>query len=96
MILLDTNVILEAMASGVPIVATRVGDVAELLGAGERGRVVAPGDLDAAVAAARDLLDHPQTCASLTGRALDYIQSHHSPAALKDRLQQLYSRTLAA
>jgi glycosyltransferase involved in cell wall biosynthesis len=38
-------VALEAMASGVAVVATRVGAMAELLGADERGFLVEPGDV---------------------------------------------------
>jgi glycosyltransferase involved in cell wall biosynthesis len=39
--------ILEAMASGVPVVATRVGSVAESVVEGVTGHLVAPGDVDA-------------------------------------------------
>lgn len=40
------NVLLEAMASGVPTVATPVGDVPNLVRDGETGRLVEPGDAD--------------------------------------------------
>ena len=48
-------VFLEAMAAGVPIVAARAGAVPELLGDGEFGTLVPPGD-DAALAAALEKL----------------------------------------
>jgi glycosyltransferase involved in cell wall biosynthesis len=38
------NFVLEAMAAGVPVVSTRAGAVPEILGEGERGRLVAVGD----------------------------------------------------
>lgn len=44
-------VILEAMAAGKPVVATRVGGVPELVLEGETGKLVAPRDPDAAAAA---------------------------------------------
>jgi glycosyltransferase involved in cell wall biosynthesis len=43
------NAVLEAMASGLPVVATDVGGTAELLDAGVEGYVVAAGDCDALV-----------------------------------------------
>jgi glycosyltransferase involved in cell wall biosynthesis len=89
------NVVLEAMASGVPVVATRVGDVTGLLGDGERGRLVGPGDLDGLVTAIGDLLGDPKTCACLARHAQAYVQSQHSHGALKDHLTKLYSLTLA-
>eukprot|EP01035_Chromulina_nebulosa_P031297 gene31297-41705_t len=50
---------LEAMASGVPVVATTVGAFPELVVEGETGSLVPPGDVDAMVAAVGTLLDDP-------------------------------------
>jgi glycosyltransferase involved in cell wall biosynthesis len=50
--------VLEAMAAGVPVVATRVGDLAGMLEDGGAGLLVEPGDVEAlAAAAARVLAD---------------------------------------
>jgi glycosyltransferase involved in cell wall biosynthesis len=89
------NVVLEAMASGVPVIATRVGDVPELLGEGSRGRVVAPGDIAGLVSATDELLSNPQLRAGLARQAQIHVQSEHSQIALKDHLENLYSLTLA-
>jgi glycosyltransferase involved in cell wall biosynthesis len=88
------NVVLEAMASGIPVVGTRVGDVPDLLGEGARGRLAAPGDLDGLVSAIGELLGDPQTRVRLADHALSYVQSQHSHTALKDHLTKLYSLTL--
>jgi glycosyltransferase involved in cell wall biosynthesis len=88
------NVVLEAMASGVPVVGTRVGDVPDLLGNGERGRLAERGDLDGLVSAIVELLGDPQTRAHLANHALAYVQSQRSHTALKDHLTKLYSLTL--
>jgi glycosyltransferase involved in cell wall biosynthesis len=90
------NVVLEAMASGVPIVATRVGDVPELLCEGERGCLATAGDVDGLVSAIGSLLENPETRARLAGDGCAYVQSQHSHTALKDHLAKLYSLTLAA
>lgn len=50
--------VLEAMAAGLPVVASRVGDVGELLD-DSCGRLVPPGDPDALVAALGPLLSDP-------------------------------------
>ena len=46
-----SNTILEAMATGLPVVATRVGGNTELVEGGVSGRLVAHGDTEAFVAA---------------------------------------------
>jgi len=51
-----SNTILEAMASGLPVVATRVGGLAEVVADGETGRLVAPGRPDQIAAAVLEVL----------------------------------------
>ena len=53
------TVILEAMASGVPVVSTPVGGVAEMLAAGSAGELVPERDPDALAARIHDLLFDP-------------------------------------
>ena len=50
---------LEAMASGVPVVATTVGAFSELVESGRTGTLIPPGDLDAMAEAAARWLDDP-------------------------------------
>jgi sugar transferase (PEP-CTERM/EpsH1 system associated) len=54
-----SNTILEAMASGLPVVATRVGGNVELVEEGRTGTLVPPGDAGALEAAVRRYLDDP-------------------------------------
>jgi len=54
------NTILEAMAAGVPVVATRVGGTAELVEDGVTGLLVPPGDPAALAKAIEQLLAEPQ------------------------------------
>jgi len=50
------TVLAEAMAAGTPVVATRVGGLAEVVEDGVTGRLVAPGDPDALAAAVLEVL----------------------------------------
>ena len=51
------NVLLEALASGCPTIATSVGHVPAIIRNGENGQLVAPGNASALAAAMRNLLD---------------------------------------
>ncbi len=89
------NVVLEAMASGLAVVGTRVGDVPDLLGEGARGRLVAAGDVAGLVSATEELLGDPQTRDHLAKQANLFVQSEHSQAGTEAYLSKLYSMVLA-
>jgi glycosyltransferase involved in cell wall biosynthesis len=79
----------EAMAAGVPCVATDVGDSAWIIGKG--GRVVRPGDADALAAAVRELLgmtDTARRALGLTGR--QRIVEHFSLTTTVRGYEELY------
>ncbi len=68
------QVILEASASGLPIVAAAAGGAPELVADGVSGLLVPPGDVSALAAALRALLDDPERRASLAARSLASAQ----------------------
>jgi glycosyltransferase involved in cell wall biosynthesis len=74
---------LEAMAAGVPVVATRVGALAELEG---DARLVAPGDVAALAEAALAVAADP----SARGRAVDAARRRAAPDVIAPRLAGLY------
>ncbi|HEX7088478.1 MAG TPA: glycosyltransferase [Vicinamibacterales bacterium] len=49
----------EALMAGVPVIASRIGGIPELIEDGRNGLLVAPGDSDALAAALRRLIDDP-------------------------------------
>ncbi len=74
------KVVIEAMAAGLPVVATRVGAVGAVLDGGVRGRLVPPGDPDALAGAIADLAADPLARATLRQRGLDYAAAHTAEA----------------
>jgi glycosyltransferase involved in cell wall biosynthesis len=59
------NVLLEAMAAGVPVVSTRLSAIPELVRDGENGLLVSPGDHEALASALARLLEDPGLAARL-------------------------------
>ena len=90
-----SNTIIEAMASGLPVVATRVGGNAELVAEGETGMLVPHEDPDAMAVAlqayvvARDLRVHH----GAAGRAS--VESRFSMKAMVDNYLMVYDEVLA-
>ena len=54
-------VLMEAMAAGLPVIATRIAGIPELVEDGIHGRLVPPGDTDALRAAIAEVLADPET-----------------------------------
>jgi len=89
------NVILEAMASGLPVVATRVGGVPEIVQHGVTGYLVDPGDENALAEALSILIGDCQLRREMGRRARRYVEENHSPQRLGAFLQELYEAALS-
>ena len=88
------NVVLEAMAAGLPIVATRVGSVADVCQHGEAGFLVAPEDETGLVEALVRLVRQPQLRREMGARARARAEEHYSLNQLPDLLTNLYRQAL--
>jgi len=86
--------LLEAMTAGVPIVATRVGGVPELVPAGT-GLLVAPGDPAALAAAIGRLLDDPALAREQADAARAHVERSGGADAMVSRTLALYAALLA-
>jgi glycosyltransferase involved in cell wall biosynthesis len=83
-------VLLEAMDAGIPVVATPVGGVPELVTNGETGLLVPPEDPDALAAALGRLLAEPDTARRLAAAAKARVDADFSEHAMCDRVLALY------
>lgn len=88
------NVILEALAAGVPAVATNVGGVGELLTDGITGYVVPPRDLSTLVDRVIGLLSDRGFRVVCGRRGREYVESHFSISGMVDNTVALYNRLL--
>jgi glycosyltransferase involved in cell wall biosynthesis len=78
------QVLLEAMASGLPIVATDVGGVAETVGYGERAVLIPPRDARAAAAAVERVAREGALRARLVESGIAYARSHSMEASVEE------------
>jgi glycosyltransferase involved in cell wall biosynthesis len=88
--------VLEAMAAGLPVVATRVGGVPELVVDGETGLLVPPADPRALAAALQRLLDEPELRARLGAAGRARVEKQFALDSFLDAHLDLYRRALEA
>lgn len=88
------NVVLEAMASGLPVVATKVGGVPEVVQDGVTGYLADPEDEDSMVEALLRLIHQPSLRAEMGALARVYVEQNHSLQKLPLRLKELYEVAL--
>jgi glycosyltransferase involved in cell wall biosynthesis len=87
--------VLEAMAAGLPVVASRVGGVPELLGDGVEGLLVRPGEVGELAAALADLIAEPALRRRLGDAARARAEAYFDLEPFRRAHVELYSRELA-
>ncbi len=85
---------LEAMAAGLPMIATDVGGARDVLGDGLRGVLVPPADAGALAQAMRDLLIDAGRRSTLADSGSTHVRENYSVAALSRQLAGLYEAAL--
>jgi glycosyltransferase involved in cell wall biosynthesis len=83
--------ILEAMAAGLPIVATRVGDVPHVV-TGDAGTLVEASDVEGVSRALSGVLEDPELRRLRSQAALERVSEHFSRRAWGKRLLELYTQ----
>ena len=82
--------ILEASAAGLPIAASSVGGIPDLIEHGRDGVLFSPLDPDSTASAVRLLLSDPATAEKLASRAREKCLRKNSPRAVAERHLEIY------
>lgn len=85
------NSLLEAMATGLPVVATRVGAIPEMITDGENGLLVARGSRAELVEGMVRLVSDSGLRSRLGPRAAETVRGHYTLAVLEAKLGHLYA-----
>ncbi len=86
--------IIEAYACGRPVVASRLGSMAELVRDGETGLLSPPGDPDTLATKLLALLKDPSLCARMGRAARAEYEARYTPERNYEQLMRIYSRVI--
>lgn len=86
------TVILESMAAGVPVLATRVSGSSELVNDGLTGLLVPPGDAAALAMRIIELLNDPNKAKQMSAHAQHFALTHFSIQTIAQAHAQLYQK----
>ena len=85
---------LEAMACGVPIVATKVGAFPEIILEGETGHLIDPGKIDQMVEAAGRVMDEPETLEKFSIKSRAHMEANFDIHMEAEKLVEIYREML--
>ncbi len=88
-------VLLEALAQGTPVVASRVGGIPEIVQDGRNGRLVPPSDVSALAAALRELLSDPRRARAMGEWGRTHTVPRFTWDRVADELAEVYRQVLA-
>lgn len=86
---------IEGLAAGLPVVASNVGGLLDIIQPEENGLLVPPSDPGALAAAIGRLLDEPETAAALGRRGLKDFERRFTSAAMARGYLEVYQKVIA-
>ncbi len=88
--------IIEAMASQVPVVATAVGGVPDLISDGETGLLSAPNDANDLAEKIRQILVNPEMTTKIIKKARESVEKNYHYRRLINDIQNIYEKLIIA
>jgi glycosyltransferase involved in cell wall biosynthesis len=82
-------VLLEAMAAGLPVIATRVGRISKIIGNNVRGLIVPPKNADALADAVLKMFEK-EVSSCLSEKALNYVRENYDEKKMIESYKQIY------
>jgi glycosyltransferase involved in cell wall biosynthesis len=89
-----SQVLIEAMAVGLPVIATRVGGAQEVITTGENGILVEPDDSDAIYREIVRLMNDPELRDAIAKKGMSSVRERFTIPVMTERLMSLYERWL--
>jgi L-malate glycosyltransferase len=89
-----SNALLEAMAMGLPVVATRVGGNVEMIDHDRTGLLVSPSQPAELAGAFIRLINDPRHASQLGERAANHVRSQYGMPRMLEAVERLYERVL--
>ena len=86
--------LLEAMAASLPVIATRVGGLPEVVTDGENGLLIPPQDPEALATALERLLADPDLAQKLGGNARKQVEANFSLERLGREINEIYGELI--
>ncbi len=85
-------VLIEALSHGIPVVASAVGGIPDIVQDGKTGLLVPPGDAASLAQAISQLISDPSRAIALAAAGREHVEREFSWPAITGKLIQLYSR----
>jgi L-malate glycosyltransferase len=89
-----SNALLEAMAMGLPVVATRVGGNVEMIDHDRTGLLVSPGQPEELAGAFIRLIENPRHATQLGEHASNHVRSQYGMPRMLEAVERLYEGVL--
>jgi len=83
---------LEAMAAGLPVIATKVGGIGEVLGENEFGVLLPPDDVPALATAITDLVENHEKRVDLAKKGISRVNEKYSVGGMLKVLESIYAK----
>jgi len=88
------NVVMEASASGLPVIASEVGEVSQIVSDGETGILVKPTDVAGLISALKKLIDNPLLAGEMGKEGRERMKEKYSWEVVCKKIEDAYQEVI--